>query len=89
MCRDPYLLRYSTIAAGATALEKLNLVPIKATQFYDGYPDDFPDPLGVFIGALNSAGTFLGAEQREELMAELPSAFQKTSLHLSSLAHED
>lgn len=75
--------------SGASALEKLNLVPIQATTFYDGYPEDFPDPLAVFVGALNTAGTFLGAEEREQLMAELPSAFQKTSLLLSSLAHED
>lgn len=77
-------------SAGASALEKLDLVPIQATSFYDGYPDDFPDdPLVVFTAALNHAGTFLGVEQREELMAELPSAFQKTSLLLSTLAHED
>ena len=75
--------------AGAAALEKLDLVPIDALAFYKEYDEDVGDPLATFIAALNHAGTFLDASQREQLFNELPSAFQKTSLLLTSLAVED
>ncbi len=75
--------------SGAAALEKLDLVPIDATSFYQGYEEDVGDPLATFIQALNHAGTFLGVAEREQLFSELPSAFQKTSLLLTSLAEED
>ncbi len=74
---------------GAAALEKLDLVPIDALAFYKEYDEDVGDPLATFVEALNHAGTFLSAAEREQLFNELPSAFQKTSLLLTSLAVED
>ena len=77
------------VIAGAAALEKLDLVPINAVALYQEYDEDVGDPLKTFVMALNHAGTFLGAPEREQLFSELPSAFQKTSLLLTSLAVED
>ena len=75
--------------AGAAALEKLDLVPIDALAFYREYDEDVGDPLATFVAALNHAGSFLGPAERDQLFNELPSAFQKTSLLLTSIAAED
>lgn len=64
-------------------------MPVGAVTFYQEYDEDVGDPLKTFVAALNHAGTFLGGPEREQLFSELPSAFQKTSLLLTSLAVED
>ena len=41
---------------GAAATEKLDLFPIGATQYYEGYPEGMEDPLKYFIALINQVG---------------------------------
>jgi hypothetical protein len=69
--------------------EKLNLFPIGALNFYRSYPEDMDDPLQTFIARINAVGEALDETEKEVLMKELPTAFQKTSTLLLALAHDD
>lgn len=71
---------------GSAAAEKQNLFAARALNFYRTYPD-IQDPLKEFISIVNTAGGLLTAEQQEQLMDELPRAFPKISLLLTTLAH--
>ncbi|KAL3136926.1 hypothetical protein ABBQ32_006532 [Trebouxia sp. C0010 RCD-2024] len=73
---------------GSAAAEKLNLFQSDALHFYRTYPDA-QDPLKRFMQTVNSAGSLLTAEQQEQVMEELPRAFPKISLLLTTLAHID
>jgi len=71
---------------GSAAAEKQNLFAARALNFYRTYPD-IQDPLKQFISTVNTAGGLLTAEQQEQVMDELPRAFPKISLLLTTLAH--
>lgn len=73
---------------GSAAAERLNLFQSDALHFYRTYPD-VQDPLKRFMQTVNSAGSLLTAEQQEQVMEELPRAFPKISLLLTTLAHTD
>ncbi len=72
---------------GSAAAEKQNLFAAHALNFYRTYPD-IQDPLKQFISIVNTAGGLLTAEQQEQVMDELPRAFPKISLLLTTLAHK-
>ena len=71
---------------GSAAAEKQNLFRSHALNFYRTYPD-VQDPLKQFMQTVNTAGSLLTAEQQEQVMEELPRAFPKISLLLTTLAH--
>ena len=71
---------------GSAAAEKQNLFKSQALNFYRTYPD-VQDPLKQFIQTTNKAGSMLTVEQQEQVMEELPRAFPKISLLLTTLAH--
>ena len=73
---------------GSAAGEKLNLFAASALNFYRTYKD-VQEPLQTFMGIVNEAGNFLTAAQQELVMDELPRAFPKISLLLTTLAHTD
>lgn len=72
---------------GSAAAEKLNLFASGALNFYRSYPEA-DEPLQRFMSNVNTAGSLLTAEQQERVMNELPRAFPKISLLLTTLAHE-
>ncbi|GAQ82606.1 hypothetical protein KFL_001170110 [Klebsormidium nitens] len=78
----------SGMRIGSKALELLPLMrEAQAVRFYRDYPEHAQNPLKRFVTAMNEAGNALeGGEAREEVMAELPKALQKTSLLLTELA---
>ena len=71
---------------GSAAAEKQNLFKAQALNFYRTYPDA-QEPLKQFIATVNAAGSILTSEQQEQVMDELPRAFPKISLLLTTLAH--
>ena len=71
---------------GSAAAEKLNLFKAGALNFYRSYPEA-NEPLERFVSNVNQAGGLLTAEQQERVMNELPRAFPKISLLLTTLAH--
>lgn len=73
---------------GSAVAEKQNLFAADALNFYRSYPD-IEDPLKRFISSVNTAGSLLTAQQQEQVMDELPRAFPKISLLLTTLAHEN
>lgn len=71
---------------GSAAGEKLNLFAANALNFYRSYPEA-NEPLEQFVSNVNRAGSLLTSEQQERVMNELPRAFPKISLLLTTLAH--
>ena len=71
---------------GSAAAEKLNLFAANALNFYRSYPEA-SEPLKQFVSSVNLAGSLLTAEQQERVMNELPRAFPKISLLLTTLAY--
>ena len=71
---------------GSAAAEKLNLFAADALNFYRSYPEA-SEPLKRFMSNVSSAGTLLTFEQQERVMNELPRAFPKISLLLTTLAY--
>ena len=71
---------------GSAVAEKQNLFAADALNFYRTY-HDVADPLKQFITVVNQAGDLLNDDQQEQVMGELPRAFPKISLLLTTLAH--
>ncbi|CAM6017915.1 unnamed protein product [Sphagnum balticum] len=75
---------------GAKAVERLSIVKkSRAVHFYRDYPQQAQDPLRVLIAAVNTAGSYLLPEEREQVMQELANAIQRTSLLFAVLAIEE
>jgi len=75
---------------GAKAVERLSVVKkSRAVHFYRDYPQQAQDPLRVLIAAVNTAGSYILPEEREQVMQELAKAIQRTSLLFAVLAIEE
>ncbi|KAG2489878.1 hypothetical protein HYH03_011680 [Edaphochlamys debaryana] len=78
------------VRVGAAAAEVLALLQRRAAAFYHAYPEQVADPKATLARALDAAGRHLASPvARQAVFEELPSAMQKTSLLLASLAHKD
>jgi hypothetical protein len=54
---------------GAKAVERLSIVKkSRAVHFYRDYPQQAQDPLRVLIAAVNTAGSYLLPEEREQVL---------------------
>ena len=73
---------------GSAAGEKLNLFKADALNFYRTYPG-VEDPLKQFKETVDIVGDLLTIDQQATVMNELPRAFPKISLLLTTLAHTD
>ncbi|KAG2440244.1 hypothetical protein HXX76_004356 [Chlamydomonas incerta] len=78
-------------ALGATATERLALLPRRAAAAYHDYPQQVRDPRVTLAAALDAAGAHLPSrpEWVQAVFEEVPAAMTKTSLLLTALAHKD